>query len=309
MFDIRRSVVQKVSFDEFNKQGIELFVKRDDLIDRFVSGNKWRKLSYNISAALHQKNDGILTFGGAFSNHLLATAAACHKYGLRSVGIVRGEELNSESNDVLRQCAGFGMQLVAISRSDYRLRTDRMYCEELLTRFPNMHLVPEGGANYLGMIGCQEILSETANDFDYICVAQGTSTTSAGIAFSLLGHTKLLGVPVLKGYDALGELAALYTRCGIEQEMIAEILSRVHPLPDYHFGGYGCYTTELLDFMERFFDETGLPLDPIYTGKALYALVDWAKKEAIHDCRILVVHTGGIEGGKTIEKKEGRRFS
>lgn len=308
MFDVSKSLLQKLELNELNTQNIELFVKRDDLIDEHVSGNKWRKLKYNVEQAKTLKKNGILTFGGAFSNHLVATAAACKKSGLKAIGIVRGDELNEDSNPTLRQCTDFGMELHFVTRLDYAARNEKSYHEELNFEFPNYLIVPEGGANYYGMIGCQEILKETPNDFDYVFVAQGTTTTSIGLALALPGKTKLMVVPVLKGFDSLGEMKSLLGYTGFEVSMIEDILTKVIVLDEYHFGGYGKYTDELLDFMEQIYSETQLPLDPIYTGKVLYAIQDWVLKNDIKNKRILFVHTGGIQGGKVIAKKEGRHF-
>lgn len=308
MFDPKRSILQKVDLAIFNNRNVNLFVKRDDLIDVDVSGNKWRKLKYNIAQAKQFKNDGILTFGGAFSNHLLATAAACHVLGLKSIGIVRGDELNSESNETLKACERFGMKLVFVPRDIYSLRHDRIYHEELSKTYPNYFIVSEGGSNYYGMIGCQEIMQDIDVKIDHVFVAQGTTTTSAGIALALPENTILHVVPVLKGFDSKQEMRNLYLRSGIEQGMAEEILEKVDVLSEYHFGGYGKYTDELLQFMEQFFTETKIPLDPIYTGKAIYALVDWILKNDVHNASVLFIHTGGIQGGKEIAKKEGRMF-
>ncbi|MEY3425986.1 MAG: hypothetical protein RL679_1344, partial [Bacteroidota bacterium] len=147
------------------------------------------------------------------------------------------------------------------------------------------------------------------NDFDHIFIAQGTTTTSAGIALGLKESCQLHVVPVLKGFDALAEMNELFKYSGIESEMVAEILERTAVLSEYHFGGYGKYTSELLDFMEMIFKITNVPLDPVYTGKAFFALVDWVTKTNATDSKILFIHTGGIQGGKFIEQKEGRTFS
>lgn len=307
-FDTTLSVVQEIQCTEFNKRDIKLFVKRDDLIHKEVSGNKWRKLKLNIELAIQQHQLGVLTFGGAYSNHLLATAAACHALGLQAVGIVRGDELTVESNPILQRCAELGMELNFVSREEYALRNEKAYHEELLLDHPAMLIVPEGGANYYGMIGCQAIMQETTNDFDLVFVAQGTTTTSLGIALSLPEKTKLCVVPVLKGFDAAGEMRKLLVYSGFSHEIMQELLENIQILDAYHFGGYGKYTTELLDFMEQVCRETGLPLDPIYTGKAFYALMDFVKKNDLKNCKILFVHTGGLEGGKSIAKKEGRSF-
>jgi 1-aminocyclopropane-1-carboxylate deaminase len=273
-FDTSRSIVQEVQLPEFNNHGVKLFIKRDDLIDKEVSGNKWRKLKYNIQHAKSNSKKGILTFGGAFSNHLLATASACSNLGMSSVGIVRGDELNANSNPILKRCSELGMQLIFVSREMYENRHDRSYHEVLMLQFPEHAIVPEGGANYYGMIGCQEIITETTNDYDYIILAQGTTTTSCGVALAMSSNTKLLAVPVLKGFEGRNEMKQLMNYAGFSSEIIDDVLENVLFLDQYHFGGYGKYTTELLGFMEEFYNETQIPLDPIYTGKVMYALID-----------------------------------
>lgn len=308
MYQTNKSIVQEIFLDRLADRAIRLFVKRDDLIDEFVSGNKWRKLKYNIEFAKQNKKQGILTFGGAYSNHLLATASACKKAGLRSIGIVRGDELNIESNPTLAECSALGMEMKFFSREDYALRNEKAYHEVLTLQFPNYYIIPEGGSNYYGMIGCQEILQETINDFDHIFVAQGTTTTSAGIALSLAEKSTLHVVPVLKGFDSIKEMTELYSNSGIGKETIVELLDKVEVHDQNHFGGYGKYTAELLKFMEEIYFETGIPLDPIYTGKTFYALTQWIIENSITNVSILFIHTGGIQGGKLIAKKEGRKF-
>jgi 1-aminocyclopropane-1-carboxylate deaminase len=308
-FDTRASVIQEIHPWFLNNTNKKLFVKRDDLIDELVSGNKWRKLYFNLEHVLRNKYDGVLTFGGAYSNHLLATASACSKMGLRSIGIVRGEELNSESNQVLKWCTSLGMKLKFVSRSEYDRRNemDVQYAFRLL--FDGFYVIPEGGANYLGLIGCQQILPECGTSFDQVFVAQGTSTTSCGILLSLGYKTNLNVVPVLKGYNSIEEMRQLLIGCSFDDEWVEENLKNVVVHSEAHFGGYGSYDVTLLDFMERFFEETTIPIDPIYTGKALHALMKYC--EQANDCEedILFIHTGGVEGGKAISIKENRKFS
>ena len=308
MFSTNRSVLQQIDLSLLNKSGNELFIKRDDLIDPFVSGNKWRKLKYIISTVIQAKKEGVLTFGGAYSNHLLATAVACQKAGLKSIGIVRGDELTAQSNKLLQKCEAAGMQLEFITREEYALRNEKFYKDELSGLYSNFHLIPEGGAAYLGMIGCQEILAETPNDFDYVFVAQGTTTTSCGVAMALPEKTTLCVVPVLKGFDSKAEMAKLFGYSGFSKETIDELLEKTLVLSDFHFGAYGKYTPELLQFMEEIFQETSVPLDPIYTGKAFYAMVNWVLTIGITNKKLLFIHTGGIEGGRAIAEKENRVF-
>ena len=301
-----KSVNQLINIEFPNE--ITLHIKREDLIHPFISGNKFRKLKYNLLQAKAEKKSKLLTFGGAFSNHLLATASACNSFGLKSIGIVRGNELDSDSNETLKRCNQLGMRLVFVSREEYQMRNEKFYQEELLTEHSNYYCIPEGGSNYYGMIGCQEILQETPNDYNHVFVAQGTTTTSAGIALSIPEKSMLHVVPVLKGFNSIEEMRSLYNYAGLESGMVNEILSKINVLSEYHFGGYGKYTNELLVFMESFFRETGIPLDPIYTGKTLFALMDWVEKNNVENANLLFIHTGGIQGGKAISEKEGSLF-
>ncbi len=303
------SPIEEIHLRSCNNRDIKLFAKRDDLIHEVISGNKWRKLKFNVKQCRALKHECILTFGGAYSNHLLATAAACQKEQLKSIGLVRGEELNIDSNHMLKQCAEYGMQLVFISREDYALRHEKEYHEELVLKYPGSMVVPEGGANYYGMIGCQEIMAETENDFDYVFVAQGTTTSSCGIVLSLPEHTKLVVVPVLKGFDSIMEMRRMFNYSGFPSEIIDDLMTQVTVMNDHHFGGYAKYSDELLERMEQIFEETNIPLDPIYTGKAFVAMLDFIEEKDVRNANVLFVHTGGTAGGKAIEKETGRCFS
>jgi 1-aminocyclopropane-1-carboxylate deaminase len=227
---------------------------------------------------------------------------------MHAIGIVRGEELDVNSNETLVQCSALGMELKFVSREEYNLRNDRQYWEELMIEHPNHYVVPEGGSNYYGMIGCQEIMNETPNDFDQVFVAQGTTTTSLGVLISLPSDSTLNVVPALKGFDALKEMQELMKYSGFEQELVTELLEKVEVHDAFHFGGYGKYTAELLDFMEDFYRSTSVPLDPIYTGKALYALMKGISLGNFDGQKILFIHSGGVQGGRGIAKKEGRTF-
>lgn len=304
LYSTEKSILEKLSFPILEEKNIELFVKRDDLIDTEVSGNKWRKLKYNIEQALANKNNSIVTFGGAFSNHLVATAAACKLIGIRCVGIVRGEELNSNSNETLKRCTQYGMELKFVSRSEYALRNDSLYLKDIHLEFENSFVVPEGGANFYGMIGCQDIIKEIEQDFDHVFIAQGTTTTSCGVLMALSEKTKLHVVPVLKGFDSLSEMKNLLNYSLFDDELTDDLLQKVEVHEEAHFGGYGKYNTELLDFIKEFYKQHGVPLDPIYTGKVMFELMRKVKLNELNNSKILFIHTGGIQGAKGIEEKE-----
>lgn len=303
MIDVSKSRLDKLESIGSKDRKIAVFIKRDDLIHEEVSGNKWRKLKYNVELCQSRKNKGILTFGGAFSNHLVATAAACREIGLKSIGFVRGDELNAESNDTLKQCTEFGMQLIFISREEYRLNNEKAYHESLSLDYPNYHIVPEGGANYYGMIGCQEILNEIDEDIDHVFVSQGTATTSCGILLSMKPNQKLHVVPALKGYDSLSEMKTLIGKSGIELGWIEELLEQVEVLDQFHFGGYGKCPNELIDFMQMVYGKSNLKLDPIYTSKAFFAMLKEIEQDKYENSNVLFVHTGGLQGIRGVEKK------
>lgn len=298
LFETSKSILQEIKLDPVTFRNIRLLVKRDDLIHSEVSGNKWRKLKYNIELVLFQKKDGILTFGGAYSNHLLATAAACQIAGLKSIGIVRGEELSITSNENLKRCAALGMELIFIAREAYDTRNEKHVQETWKEDYPFYLLVPEGGANYYGIVGCQEIWKELPEEIDHLFVAQGTTTTSCGLLVGLNEKTQLHVVPVLKGFDSKGEMKKQLFPFLIDEETIQEHLDRVEVHAETHFGGYGKWNQELLDFIQTCEQEYNLPLDKIYTGKAFFALMSWLEKQHFQTLQTVVfLHTGGLMNG------------
>lgn len=302
LFHTNRSVLEELEHPLFTNHNVRVIIKRDDLIDDLVSGNKWRKLKYNLLQMEALGKTGVLTFGGAFSNHLLATAAAAKRSEVSSVGIVRGDELNRDSNHTLRMCHDLGMELVFVSRSEYAQRNDQEYLSVLKTVHNDLYLIPEGGANFYGMIGCQEIVKEINTPFDAIFVAQGTATTSCGIA-SVIDDARLYVVPALKGFDAIAEMGKIYKQAVFESEYIDELNEKTTVLSEYHFGGYGKYTSELLEFIRAMYQQIGLKLDPVYTGKTFFALYDQVKKGVLDGQTVVFVHTGGLNGVKGIEEK------
>lgn len=304
-----KSVLQPASLPELNKRGIQLFVKRDDLIHKYISGNKWRKLRYAIEEAIYQKKKGLLTFGGAYSNHLLATASAANELGLQSVGIVRGDELNASSNEVLKRCTEWNMRLIFVSRETYSQKDAWETIQLLRKKFSSYYIIPEGGAHYKGIIGCQEIWKEIHEPFDHVFLAAGTTTTACGILLGLKLPQTLHVVPALKGFKTKSMMRKLMTEQGISSETIEDLLHHVMPHENHHFGGYGKVSNELFNAMEEFYNQTQIPLDPVYTGKVIYALMDWVKTDDIRNVRILFLHTGGVYAGKKLETLHSRKWS
>ena len=285
------SIVERLSI---NDQVSNLFIKRDDLIHPLISGNKWRKLKLNVLHVQQNNLNGILTFGGAYSNHLLAVAMAGKIYAIPTAGIVRGDELNAQSNLMLSLCDSLGMKLKFVSREEYQYKEESEYKQELLTEFVNYWIVPEGGGNYQGVIGCMDILLETSNDFDFVCVSQGTTATSLGILLAIPATTKLLVCPALKGFDSISEMTKKLARFGFDNEFIEEKMSQVIVLNSDDLGGYGKATEELKLFSNQFTRNTNIPIDLTYNAKSLYKLEEYIQTKKLHESKILYVHTGGF---------------
>lgn len=292
--------LQQIHASQFAEHGVQFFLKRDDLIHPEISGNKWRKLKYNLIEAQRQGCGTILTFGGAFSNHIAATAAACRLAGMKSIGIIRGEELRANENFALKKAAEDGMQLEFISREYYRRKTDADFLAQLRKQFGDIFIIPEGGANEWGVKGCLEIMREVHEHFDIICVACGTGTTMAGILSAIKPNQKVIGFPAIKGGAFLEE--------AIQQLVGWDKLSAdsFQLITDYHFGGYARHSPELLQFIRDFKRKHDTELDFIYTGKMLFGIYDLIQKGFLRkDTKILAIHTGGLQGNKSIPKLMG----
>jgi len=232
----------------------------------------------------------LLTFGGAYSNHIAATAYAAQYFGFDCIGIIRGEELQQRPlNPTLRLAQEHGMQLHFISRQQYRQKQEQSYLNQLKQQFPHTYIIPEGGSNALAVQGCQEILSQQdLQNYDVICAAVGTGGTLAGMINASSATQQLLGFSALKG-DFLQQEVQQYTHKNANQNWKI--------LDDYCFGGYAKTTAELLGFIDDFEQQHAIPLEPIYTGKMLYGLTDLIKNHYFKaDTRILVIHSGGLQG-------------
>lgn len=298
MFQTSKSILQQLEDPKGLLRGVKISVKRDDLIDDIVSGNKWRKLKYSLLEAERRKNEQILTFGGAFSNHLVATAKAGASIGMPTIGLVRGEELNENSNSTLKTCVNYGMKLHFLPRSEYTLRNDKMYLEDLHQTYENTFIVPEGGANYWGVIGCQEIWKELPQDvFTHFFLAAGTGTTASGILAGLPENTKLTVISALKGDFMADAIRERLMYSFFDEEWVAERLEKMTTIDDTHFGGYGKMNDELLDFIKWVRVEFNLPLDCVYTGKAFFQLIKQVNDGVLtENDHVLFLHTGGLQG-------------
>ncbi|MBO0343044.1 1-aminocyclopropane-1-carboxylate deaminase/D-cysteine desulfhydrase [Flagellimonas profundi] len=273
----------------FREKKVRLYLKREDTIHPFISGNKYRKLKYNLLEAKKQGKDTLLTFGGAFSNHIAATAFAGHEGGIKTIGVIRGEELADkwQDNPTLTLAHEHGMRFHFVSRSDYRLKNEPSFIQKLQEAFGDVYVLPEGGTNALAVKGCSEILTEEDGTFDYICSAVGTGGTVAGLINAAQPHQTVLGFPALKGDFLIEEIRTFSQN------------KRWQLVTDYHFGGYAKVDQQLIAFINLFKSETGIALDPIYTGKMLFGIFDLIKQDFFEPgTQILAIHTGGLQGIK-----------
>jgi 1-aminocyclopropane-1-carboxylate deaminase len=295
---------QQVFLPILEEKKVELFIKREDLIHPFVSGNKFRKLKYNLQEAKKLKKKAIFTYGGAFSNHIVATAVAGKIAGLKTFGIIRGDELGKkleetlEENATLREAHNNGMKFQFVSREQYRQKSSFGFVEKMKNKWGDFYVIPEGGTNCLAVDGCEEILNKEDSEFNYICSAVGTGGTISGLINASKKNQKIIGFPALKG-NFLSEEIKKYV--GRKKNWSLQ--------KAYHFGGYAKYDEELITFINNFTAETGILLDPVYTGKMLFGILDLIKKDEFPEgSKILAIHTGGIQGiagfNQILEKKD-----
>jgi 1-aminocyclopropane-1-carboxylate deaminase len=288
MLSYTSTPIQEIHDETLHRAGIRVLVKREDLNHPLVSGNKWWKLLYNLQEAQRMGKQTLLTFGGAYSNHIYATAAAARELGLRSIGIIRGEE-TLPLNATLQFAKVQGMQLQYISREDYRQKDSAAFQEQLYRQYGDVYIIPEGGTNAQAVQGCVEfaqLLREVP--FDYVCLAVGTGGTVVGLIDGLDPDKRIIGVSTLKGDFLKAEVASLTKRDKADNWSI---------LTDYHHGGYAKTTLELLAFMQHMEQDHNLPLDQVYTAKMMWAIMQEAKRGAFErGSTLLAVHTGGLQG-------------
>lgn len=276
-----------------------LSIKREDVLGNGISGNKFRKLKYNILEAQKLGFTKIITFGGGYSNHILAASFIKTAYGIDVIGVIRGEELVNkvEENPTLKQAQANGMQFHFVSREVYRTKNSAEFIANLKTLYGDCYVLPEGGTNKLAIKGCEEILTPQDAVYDYICCAVGTGGTLAGLINASLPHQNIIGFSALKGDFLKKEVS----------EMVLKTNWTIQT--DYHFGGYAKVTKDLIAFMNTFKTETGILLDPIYNAKQMYGIYDLIKKGYFSkNTSILAVHTGGqqaISGMNMLLQKKG----
>ena len=291
--------LQKIDHALFSRHNVELFIKREDLVHPQISGNKWYKLRHNLLYAREQGFTRLVSFGGAFSNHLHALAFAGHYFGFETIGFVRGE-VHEPLNPTLADAVGWGMKLYPLSRSEYRRRSEAAFVQRLVEPLQRCFVIPEGGANEWALAGCADILtgiSQQLADYDYVCVPCGTGATLAGIVAALeasgrAGKVKVLGFSALKGNKSLvGEVSTMladFSVAGINNWQIID---------EFHGGGFAKITPELVAFMQQWYEQTGIALEPLYTGKMLLGLCELvARGDFAAGSKLVAVHTGGMQG-------------
>lgn len=272
---------------QVDNASVKVFIRREDLIHPFVSGNKFRKLKYNLLQAKKENQHTLLTFGGAYSNHIAATAFAGKEHGFHTIGVIRGEELEAkiDENPTLQFAQDCGMKFEFVSRDTYRLKDTANFVEKLREKHGSFYLVPEGGTNEFAVNGCEEILNKADEDYDFICCAVGTGGTISGLINGSFEGQKVLGFPALKG-DFLQKDIRNFAKN-----------NNFSLLNEYHFGGYGKVTSELIEFINSFYKKNKIPLDPIYTGKMVFGVIDLIQKNYFpKNAKILLIHTGGMQG-------------
>ncbi len=292
--------LNQVPIEPFNhpllsQHDVSVHVKRDDLLHSVVSGNKLYKLMLNLEQFKREDKKTLITFGGAYSNHLHATAFMGKSLGIKTVAIVRGEQL-IPLNPTLKDCTDWGMTLEPVSRGLYRQKQQAAEIQAIIDKYPCPYVVPEGGANRLGVLGAAKMLDGVEQDnLDVVVVACGTGVTMAGIVSACAPHVKVIGMPALKAENWMAdEVQGWLNTIGCGNRNWA-LQCR------YHFGGYGKTKPELLAFMHEMEVRYNLMLDPIYTGKAFFGLMQMIEQgEIARGSRVLFIHSGGLQGRRGV---------
>lgn len=305
---ISPSPIQAIKHPLLNTKNITLSIKRDDLLHKDISGNKWRKLKFNLIEARRLGKQHIVSFGGAYSNHIHALAAAGYYLGFKTTAIIRGEP-HYANNPTLTQAQKWGMQLHFVTRQEYRQRSDSAYLQKLQQQFPDAIIVQEGGSNALALEGvmelCQEINFQTQNNVDHVVTATGSGGTLAGLiaGFSNNNKTKITGIAVLK--------EAEYLKKHVKQLLVEANKQNTAPWQlqtEYHGGGYAKVSSSLTEFCLAFEKQTTIPIEPIYTGKMLYALFELIKQDYFNaGDNIIAIHTGGLQGRQGLQQRKGHK--
>ena len=295
--DESKAVIQPIILPNVNKN-VNVFMKRIDLVHPEISGNKWFKMKYNIAEAKEKNYDTLLTFGGAYSNHIYSTSAAGKIFSFKTIGLIRGEE-HLPINTTLKYAIDCGMKIHYVDRTTFRKRETPEFLEWIKNEFGDVYILPMGGKNRLAVKGCSEIINQIDIEYDYICSACGSGGTFSGLVAGFGGKKKAIGFSALKGGGFLKEdisnLVFDYTKSNYDNWEINS---------DYHFGGFAKLSLELINFMEKFKKLNGIELDYIYTGKLMYGIADLINKEYFKEGEtIIALHSGGLQGNEGMKQK------
>lgn len=292
--------VEKIQNDLTRKHKLRLLIKREDLLHHFISGNKFRKLKYNLVEAKRQGATRLITFGGAYSNHILAVAATGYENNLQTTAIIRGEATLPLNPTLQKAAERFGMHLVYADRASYRNKPKKDLLEMLEVDTSQAYVIPEGGTNALAVKGCTEIVEDLQVNPDYICCSCGTGGTLAGIICGIKGKAGVIGFSALKGNFLKDDIEKLVDACDHHQYRNWEVNT------DYHFGGYAKFNEPLIDFINQFRALHGIPLDPIYTGKMMYGIYALMKTGFFKKGEtVMAIHTGGLQGIEGFNQRFG----
>lgn len=292
-----KALLQEITFPGLNVS-TKIFMKRIDLIHSEISGNKWFKLKHNLAYAVERGYKKLLTFGGAYSNHIHATAAAGKMLGFETIGVIRGEK-HLPLNPTLQSVSDDGMKLIYVNRSDYRKKHMPEFHKMLEERFGNVYILPEGGTNLLAVKGCTEIPDLIETDYDYLCTACGTAGTVSGLIAGMNGRKNILGFSVLRGGAFLIKQAQKLVKEYSGNQYLNWSINL-----EYHFGGYAKINRELVLFINEFEKLNGISLDPVYTGKMMFGIYDLLKKNFFKKgATIVALHTGGLQGATGMKSK------
>jgi 1-aminocyclopropane-1-carboxylate deaminase/D-cysteine desulfhydrase-like pyridoxal-dependent ACC family enzyme len=287
--DESKAVIQELSLPAGT--GTDISMIRIDRVHSVISGNKWFKMKYNITEMMDSGIETMVTFGGAYSNHIHAVAEAGDIFGFNTIGLIRGEE-HLPLNSTLEFAVNKGMKLHYIDRISFRKRDTEEFREWIKAKFGNVYILPVGGSNALAVKGCEEIVGKIESDFNYICCSCGSGGTLAGLIEGLAGKKHAIGFPALKGGSFLSDDI---------KKLIHDYSGRAYSnwelQTDYHFGGFGKINKELIDFISLFESINKIKIEPLYTGKMLYGLNDLISKNFFpQGSKIIAVHTGGLQG-------------
>ncbi len=283
--------ITEIKAEAADNLGIRIFVKHEYKNHPLVFGNKWWKLKYNLEEAGRRGHRSLLTFGGAYSNHIYAVAAAAKGLGFKSIGIIRGEEI-LPLNETLDFAKSRGMKLHFVSREAYRKKTETRFVESLEKQYGAFYLIPEGGTNLLAVKGCAEYAREKLLpiEFDYLCLPVGTGGTMAGIVAGLNEKRSVIGFSVLKDGDFLRDEIKNLTK-----DYSGKEFPNWHIETDFHFGGYAKKTPELEQFILTMQQQHGLLLDRVYTAKMVAGVFELIKRNYFREgSKLLLLHTGGL---------------